>query len=159
MIKEEYINNIIPHDSAYKHVDGSAEYTDDIIEPEQTLFGAIGWSKKAHAIIKKIDLKDVRSSEGVVSVFTYLDIPGKNDVGPVFDGDPIFAKKKVEFYGQPLFAVAATLYFAETGEELRKYIENTKGDDYSLDTKDQLKEKVDRIQDTNLSKIIKKLIH
>jgi Xanthine dehydrogenase, molybdopterin-binding subunit B len=30
MIKEEYINNIIPHDSAYKHVDGSAEYTDDI---------------------------------------------------------------------------------------------------------------------------------
>ncbi|MFL2896426.1 MAG: xanthine dehydrogenase molybdopterin binding subunit [Candidatus Pelagibacter sp.] len=108
MIKEEYINNIIPHDSAYKHVDGSAEYTDDIIEPEQTLFGAIGWSKKAHAIIKKIDLKDVRLSEGVVSVFTYLDIPGKNDVGPVFDGDPIFAKKKVEFYGQPLFAVAAT---------------------------------------------------
>ena len=28
-------------------------------------------------------------------------------MGPVFDGDPIFPKKKVEFYGQPLFAVAA----------------------------------------------------
>jgi xanthine dehydrogenase large subunit len=26
----------------------------------------------------------------------------------VFDGDPIFPEKKVEFYGQPLFAVAAT---------------------------------------------------
>ena len=30
-------------------------------------------------------------------------------LGPVFDGDPIFAQKKVEFYGQPLFAVAATI--------------------------------------------------
>ena len=29
-------------------------------------------------------------------------------MGPVFDGDPIFPEKKVEFYGQPLFAVAAT---------------------------------------------------
>ena len=59
MIKEEYINNIIPHDSAYKHVDGSAEYTDDIIEPEQTLFGAIGWSKKSNAVINKIDLAEM----------------------------------------------------------------------------------------------------
>ena len=58
--------------------------------------------------MKKIDLKEVRSSDGVISVFTHLDIPGRNDVGPVFDGDPIFAKKKVEFYGQPLFAVVAT---------------------------------------------------
>ena len=32
----------------------------------------------------------------------------RNDVGPVFDGDPIFPKYKVEYYGQPLFAVAAT---------------------------------------------------
>ena len=29
-------------------------------------------------------------------------------MGPVFDGDPIFPDKKVEFFGQPLFAVAAT---------------------------------------------------
>ena len=36
------------------------------------------------------------------------DIPGRNDVGPVFDGDPIFPKSKIEYYGQPLFAVAAT---------------------------------------------------
>ena len=26
---------------------------------------------------------------------------------PVFDGDPIFPPNKVEYYGQPLFAVAA----------------------------------------------------
>ncbi len=103
-----YISEIRPHDSAYKHVSGTAEYTDDIKEPHDTLFGAIGWSKKAHAKIKKIDLNEVINSEGVVSVVNYLDIPGRNDVGPVFDGDPIFVKDKVEFFGQPIFAVAAT---------------------------------------------------
>ncbi len=97
----------IPHDSANKHVTGLAQYTDDISEPINTLHGAIGWSKKAHAIIKKIDLKEVKESEGVISVVSYKDIPGRNDVGPVFDGDPIFPKTKVEYFGQPLFAVAA----------------------------------------------------
>ena len=109
MRNEELIKGqSIPHDSASKHVSGFAQYTDDISEPVNTLYGAIGWSKKAHAKIKKIDLKDVKKSEGVISVITYNDIPGRNDVGPVFDGDPIFPKTKVEYFGQPLFAVAAT---------------------------------------------------
>ena len=108
MSKETYVEEIRPHDSAYKHVSGYAEYTDDINEPKNTIHGAIGLSKKAHAIIKKIDLTEVQKSEGVISIVTQSDIPGRNDVGPVFDGDPIFPKKKVEFYGQPLFAVAAT---------------------------------------------------
>ena len=107
MKQETFINENRPHESAIKHVTGKAYYTDDIPEPPRTLYGAIGWSKKAHAIIKKIDLTKVKSSKGVVSVVTYIDIPGRNDVGPVFDGDPIFANKKIEFYGQPLFAVAA----------------------------------------------------
>jgi xanthine dehydrogenase large subunit len=108
VIKENYIEEIRPHDSAHKHVSGHAEYTDDIQEPKGTLYGAIGLSKKSHAIIKKIDLTEVKKSKGVISIVTYKDIPGRNDVGPVFNGDPIFAKNKVEFYGQPLFAVAAT---------------------------------------------------
>ena len=101
-------NKSIAHDSGAKHVSGLAQYTDDISEPLNTLYGAIGWSKNAHAKIKKIDLSSVKTSEGVVSVVTYSDIPGRNDVGPVFDGDPIFPEKKVEYYGQPIFAVAAT---------------------------------------------------
>jgi xanthine dehydrogenase large subunit len=108
MKNEILFNKNLAHDSGIKHVSGFAEYTDDISEPLNTLYGAIGWSKKAHAKIKKIDLASVRKSEGVISVVTHSDIPGRNDVGPVFDGDPIFPKKKVEYYGQPLFAVAAT---------------------------------------------------
>ena len=109
MKSEELIKKqSIPHDSAIKHVSGFAQYTDDISEPLNTLYGAIGWSRKAHAKIKKINLNEVKKSEGVISVVTYSDIPGRNDVGPVFDGDPIFPKTKVEYFGQPLFAVAAT---------------------------------------------------
>ena len=44
-----------PHESGTKHVSGYANYIDDIAEPEGTLYGAIGYSKKAHAIISKLD--------------------------------------------------------------------------------------------------------
>jgi len=108
MKNNELISRNLIHDSGKKHVSGFAEYTDDITEPLNILYGAIGWSKKAHAKIKKIDLRDVKNSEGVEAVVTYSDIPGRNDVGPVFDGDPIFPRTKAEYYGQPLFAVAAT---------------------------------------------------
>ena len=107
MNKQIFINEQRPHESGTKHVSGQAYYTDDILEPPGTLYGAIGWSKKAHALIKKINLEEVRKSEGVISVVTSKDIPGRNDVGPVYDGDPIFPKK-AEYFGQPLFAVAAT---------------------------------------------------
>ncbi len=117
MKKNTFINENRPHESAEKHVNGYAQYTDDIAEPHGTLFGAIGWSKNAHALIKKIDLSKVWSSEGVISVVNHTDIKGRNDVGPVFDGDPIFPPKKVEYYGQPLFAVAAT-----TSELARKAV-------------------------------------
>ena len=101
-----FIEQARPHESGSKHVSGYANYIDDIVEPEGTLYGAIGYSKKAHAIISKLDLKEVWKSEGVVSVVTSKDIPGRNDVGAVYDGDPIFPKK-AEYFGQPLFAVAA----------------------------------------------------
>ena len=107
MKQETFINEKRPHESAIKHVSGKANYTDDIPEPPGTLYGAIGWSKKAHAIIKKINLDKVIKSEGVIAVVTADDIVGRNDVGPVYGGDPIFPKK-AEYYGQPLYAVAAT---------------------------------------------------
>ena len=53
MNKENFVEEKRPHESGEKHVSGYAHYTDDIPEPEGTLYGAIGWSKKAHAIIKK----------------------------------------------------------------------------------------------------------
>jgi len=95
MIKEIFIQEKRPHESGAKHVSGYANYTDDISEPEGTLYGAIGWAKKSHAIIKKIDLKKVVKSEGVVAVVTSKDIPGRNDVGQFMMVIQFFRQKKL----------------------------------------------------------------
>ncbi|MGJ8681714.1 xanthine dehydrogenase molybdopterin binding subunit [Paraglaciecola sp.] len=96
------------HESAAKHINGSAQYIDDIPVLPNLLYVATGFSSQAHAEIKSLDLSAVKSAPGVVDVVTHLDIPGHNDVGPVYGGDPLLAEKKVEFVGQPIFAVAAT---------------------------------------------------
>ena len=129
-----------PHESAEKHVSGLAQYTDDIIEPKETLHAAIGWSTIAKGKIIKLDLSNVIKSEGVCGIVTQKDIPGINDVGPVFKGDYIFSNKKIEYYGQPIFAVAAT-----TTELARKAVKKAKieykKEKPIIDIKDALKKK------------------
>jgi xanthine dehydrogenase large subunit len=98
----------VPHDSAAKHVSGEALYIDDLPEPAGILHAAVGISSKAHAEIVRMDLERVRSAPGVVAVVNAEDVPGANDIGPVFPGDPLFADGVVEYAGQALFAVAAT---------------------------------------------------
>ncbi|MBB3711847.1 xanthine dehydrogenase large subunit [Limimaricola variabilis] len=96
------------HDSAVKHVTGRAEYADDIPEPVGTLHAYLGLSTRAHARIRAIDLTRVRGAAGVVGVLSAADIPGINDVSPTGrDDEAIFATDKVEFWGQPIFAVVA----------------------------------------------------
>ncbi len=105
----------VPHDSAAKHVSGEALYIDDLPEPAGMLHAAVGLSARAHAEIVRMDLNKVRGAPGVVTVVTAQDIPGVNDVGPVFPGDPLLADGAVEYAGQALFAVAA-----ETVEQARR---------------------------------------
>lgn len=96
------------HDSADKHVCGSAVYIDDRPNTVGQLHAAIGKSTIAHGKILSLDLSEVERAAGVVAVITADDIPGHVDVGPVFPGDLLFASETVEFNGQALFAVAAS---------------------------------------------------
>ncbi len=96
-----------PHESAILHVLGEAVYTDDIPEAQGTLHAALGLSAKAHARIVSINLEPVKAMPGVVAVYTYRDIPGTNDCGPIIHDDPILAEEKVEYVGQPVFIVVA----------------------------------------------------
>jgi xanthine dehydrogenase large subunit len=98
----------VPHDSALLHVSGEAIYIDDMPEPRALLHAYIGLSTQAHARIATLDLAAVRAAPGVVAVIAAADVPGVNDIGPTMLGDPIFADKVCEYYGQALFAVAAT---------------------------------------------------
>src|SRR4029077_5347874 len=57
--------------------------------------------------LKSLCLEAVRGAPGVVTVLTAKDIPGKNDVAPVFADEPLFVDQEVMFHGQALFAVVA----------------------------------------------------
>ena len=101
------VHKPLPHDSAVLHVQGAANYVDDIGEPAGTLHIAIGMADKASGELKSLGLDAVRTAPGVVAVLTAADIPGKNDIAPVFADEPLFADREVMFHGQALFAVVA----------------------------------------------------
>ncbi len=96
------------HESGVKHVNGKAQYLDDIPEWPQQLHVATGGSLYAYAGIRSLDLTQVREASGVVDVITQQDIPGNPDIAAVFTGDPLLAGKTAEYIAQPLFAVLAT---------------------------------------------------
>ena len=104
------------HDSAHKHVTGTAIYIDDMPEPAGTLHGCLGLSTVTHGTVRSMDLSAVRGAPGVVAVLTADDVPGENDISPTARHDePILTTGLVQFYGQPLFCV-----IAETREEARR---------------------------------------
>ncbi|MDR7031422.1 xanthine dehydrogenase molybdopterin binding subunit [Mesorhizobium sp. BE184] len=104
------------HDSAHKHVAGTAIYIDDMPEPAGTLHGCLGLATVTHGDIVGMDLSAVRGAPGIVDVLTASDIPGENDISPTGRHDePVLADGKVQFHGQPIFCV-----IAETREQARR---------------------------------------
>ncbi|TJV55598.1 MAG: xanthine dehydrogenase molybdopterin binding subunit, partial [Mesorhizobium sp.] len=66
------------HDSAHKHVRGTAVYIDDMPESSGMLHGCLGLSTATHATITSMDLAAVRAAPGVVDVLTASNVPGEN---------------------------------------------------------------------------------
>ena len=105
----------VAHDSAERHVCGSAPYIDDMREPTGTLHLAPGHAEAARGKITAIDLSAVEAAPGVVAVLTADDIPGVNDCSPSIGDDPILAEGEIHFHGQVVFAVVA-----ETRDQARR---------------------------------------
>ena len=97
----------LAHDSAARHVRGTAAYIDDLPEPAGTVHVAPGGAGAARGAIRSLDLDAVRACPGVLAVLTAADIPGANDCSPAFGDDPILAAREVFFHGQVVFAVVA----------------------------------------------------
>ncbi len=104
----ESLGKARPHESALQHVTGAALYGDDTPLPSDVLYVATGQSPVAAGKISEINLAQVKRSLGVVDVLTAADVPGSNDVSPVYTGDLLFAEDRVDFPHQTLIAVAAT---------------------------------------------------
>jgi xanthine dehydrogenase large subunit len=110
------------HDSAVKHVTGTAQYIDDIREPVGTLHVAPGHAPIAAGRVTHIGLEAVLKAPGVVAVLTAEDVPGINDMSPKdINDDPIITPERVMFYGQVLFAV-----IAETRDQARRAVKLAK---------------------------------
>lgn len=95
------------HESATRHVTGSARYVDDLPEPHETLHAAVGPMTSQIGKLTRCDLTNVINADGVIDVITVADVPGHTDIAPVFDGDPVLANGEILFSGQPVFAVLA----------------------------------------------------
>jgi xanthine dehydrogenase large subunit len=101
------VHSSLRHDSALKHVSGQALYIDDIPEPPGTLHAALILSPVAAGRLTHLDLAAAKAAPGVIAVLGPKDIPGKNDVAPVRENEPLFAEDTVEYAGQPLAMVVA----------------------------------------------------
>jgi len=113
------------HESAVKHVSGSAPYVDDAVDSSYRHI-AIGVSSIASGNITSIDLTEVRNSDGVVDVVTVDDIPGHHDIGPVYPGDPLLTSDQIDFHGQAIFAVLAETHMLARKAALKAKIEYNK---------------------------------
>lgn len=101
------VGKSVKHDSAPKQVTGEAIYIDDRLEFPNQLHVYARLSTQAHAKITKLDVSPCYEFEGVAIAITSQDIPGQLDIGAVLPGDPLLADGIVEYYGQPVLAVAA----------------------------------------------------
>ncbi|MBD2036245.1 xanthine dehydrogenase molybdopterin binding subunit [Leptolyngbya sp. FACHB-321] len=102
------------HESAVHHVSGKAVYTDDQRQPVGMLSVYPVVAPYAHAWITGIDISAAAAVEGVVTVLTAADVPGKNDTGVIVQDEVLFPTETVSYYGQAIVWVVG-----ETDEAAR----------------------------------------
>ena len=104
------VHSSVRHDSARGHVTGSARYIDDMPLLPGTQEIVLVTSPHAHTRIVSIDTSVALAMDGVRGIATAADIPGHNDIGPIFEGEPVLADGVAEYAGAPVAAVAADTY-------------------------------------------------
>jgi len=90
-----------------RYLRGEALYVDDINIRKNTLFGVVFDSPIAHGKIKKLSLEKALSSDGIIKILTYKDIPGENQIGSIIPDEPLLAEEEVHFKGQPIALIIA----------------------------------------------------
>lgn len=93
---------------AANHTTGKSLYLDDIPVLKNTKYGFILGSPSSHGTITHLDLSAARSLPGISRIFTWKDIPGKNDIGGIIADETLFAQDTVHYHGQPVALIVAT---------------------------------------------------
>jgi xanthine dehydrogenase large subunit len=104
---------------SYTHLRGESLFVDDIITRKDTLYGLVFDSPKAHGKIISVNYAKAEELEGVVKIFTYKDIKGKNQIGGIIADEPLWAEHEVHFQGMPIaFIVAESEAIAKQARKL-----------------------------------------
>ncbi|MCX8021758.1 MAG: xanthine dehydrogenase family protein molybdopterin-binding subunit [Syntrophorhabdaceae bacterium] len=89
---------------AIEKVLGQAKYAGDI-HIEGMLYGVIVRSSIPHGWIKNIDFDKALTYKGVIKILTQKDIPGENVYGIIKKDQPLLAKERVRYIGEPVAIV------------------------------------------------------
>lgn len=92
---------------SFTHVRGESLFVDDLMLRQDTLFGLVFDSPKAHGKIKSVDYSKAEALDGVVKIFTYKDVLGENQIGGIIPDEPLWAENEVHFWGQPIAFIVA----------------------------------------------------
>lgn len=109
-VERAIVGRGVAHDSAKRHVAGEAVYIDDMPELPGTLHAAFVLSPVAHGRLNGIDASEALAMPGVAGIWSAKDVPGVNDVGPVVEGEPLFAEDVVDHEGRVVAVVAAETF-------------------------------------------------
>jgi len=96
----------LPRVDAREKIEGTALYVDDLRFPG-LLECALVVSPFPHAEIVSVDVSPALAVPGVVRVLTAADVPGRNQIGCVFQDQPLLAFEKVRFVGDRVAVVVA----------------------------------------------------
>jgi xanthine dehydrogenase large subunit len=103
----------IPHDSAVAHVTGESQFIDDMPPALGEVVVDFVGSPVANGRVRRIELDTARQTPGLIGAFTYRDVPGHNEYGPIVHDDRVLADATVRYFGEPV-----VLLVGETREAL-----------------------------------------
>src|SRR5258708_25876728 len=87
-------------------VTGVLRYAGDMVLPNMLLVQVLR-SPHTHARIVSIDVTDAEALPGVEGIVTAADVPGQDGFGVFVSDQPVMARDKVRYVGEPIAAVAA----------------------------------------------------
>ena len=64
-------------------------------------------SPSSHGTITHLDMSEALALPGIRRIFTWKDIPGKNDIGGIIPDETLFAQDTVHYHGQPVALIVA----------------------------------------------------
>jgi CO/xanthine dehydrogenase Mo-binding subunit len=100
------VGEIVPRADGIPKVTGEFAYSSDL-HAAGMLWGHTLRSPHAHARIVAIDVAGALGLPGVHAVLTHEDVPGAKRYGLEFQDQPVLARDRVRYFGEPVALVAA----------------------------------------------------